>query len=469
MSRPNCALAFLVGGLVGGLAACGLLPAPAPAPPFPGDGVAGFGDSSPVELCLGSARVVAPDVVGGAGSVCVPAAVAATPCSDDSACSGIETCVCGRCLVTGCAGGAACAAGQVCSGQRCTTACAADGDCAAGETCDSGGCTRSCGSDAECHHGELCDALFNVCVTKLCSDAMPCAPGSTCEAEAAAGSLHEPEVATIDGAAVAYVELDGSAGEAASIYRARIDGPGRWTADPGTPVLAAAAAGGPGAGAPSVLVSGDQVEMYFALGDGQAIAHAVSTDGGRTFTPDAVPVLVPAAPWENGWVGSPAAVRFQGATLLFYEGGPRAGVGLARVDAGVATRAAGPIVTPATATDPFFWRDVTQVGAPYAVVAGDALRVYFTGRGVEGSDALVADAAVPADPNDSIGLVASLDGATFVPYPAGPVYARVTNLRAYLGEREAAVQLAPGGGAQITFVSTDSSGTSESGLAQAGE
>ncbi len=168
-------------------------------------------------------------------------------------------------------------------------------------------------------------------------------------------------------------------------------------------------------------------------------------------------------------MGSPAVVRFQGATLLFYEGGPRAGVGLARIDGGVATRApSGPVVTPATATDPFFWRDVTEVGAPYALVAGGALRVYFTGRGVEGSDAIVAGVPVPADSNDSIGLVASTDGATFVPYPAGPVLARITNLRAYLGEREAAVQLLPGGGAQITFVATDAAGTSESGLAQAG-
>ncbi len=76
--------------------------------------------------------------------------------------------------------------------------------------------------------------------------------------------------------------------------------------------------------------------------------------------------------------------------------------------------------------------------------------------------------AMPADPNDSIGMAASKDGVTFVPYPAGPVLARVTNLRSYLGEREAAVRLLPGGGATITFVSMDATGTSESGLAQAG-
>jgi hypothetical protein len=45
----------------------------------------------------------------------------------------------------------------------------------------------------------------------------------------------------------------------------------------------------------------------------------------------------------------------------------------------------------------------------------------------------------------------------------------VTNLRTYLGQREAAVQRLPGGGATITFVSTDAAGTSESGLMSAGE
>jgi hypothetical protein len=282
---------------------------------------------------------------------------------------------------------------------------------------------------------------------------MPCASGDTCESEAVTGALHEPEVVTVGGASVGYVEL-------------RSMGAPSWTADPAKPVLGGAA---PGAGAPSVLVDGEEVEMYFAVGAGKAIGHARSSDGGRTFVPDDAQVLVPAAKWEAGWVGSPAAVRFQGATLLFYEGGPGAGVGLARVVGGVATRAgSGPIASVATVDDPVFWRDVTQVGAPYAVVAGDVLRVYFTGRGVWGSDALVDGTTVPADPTDAIGLTASLDAVSFVPYPSGPVYARVIDLRSYLGQREAAVQLLPGVGAQITFVSTDATGTSEAGLAQAG-
>jgi hypothetical protein len=456
---PSLALALLV-------ASCGLLPAPDPAAPWPTDGVAGFGASEPIELCLGTARVVAPQASSGAGSVCVGAGAVARACTADAACDGIERCVCGRCIVEACLGGAACSDGRVCRDKRCTVGCAADADCAPGEACNAGGCARKCGGDGDCHHGERCDALGDVCVAKLCGPATPCGPGVTCEAESVTGELHEPELVTIGGSSVAYVELRTpptmGASASSAIYRARIDHPTRWTADPGTPVLA-------DAGAPSVLVDGSRVELYFAAVDGASIGHAVSTDGGLTFTRDAAPVLVPAVAWEQGWVGSPAAVRWNGATLLFYEGGPRAGIGQARVDGGVATRASdAPVVTAAGIEDPLFWRQVTEVGAPYALVAGDAVRVYFTGRGAEGSDALVGDVTMPADVNDSIGLVASLDGKAFSAYPTGPVFARLTNLRAFLGEREAAVRLIEGGGAEITFVAADASGQSESGLGRAG-
>jgi hypothetical protein len=450
------------------LAACGLVPAPGPPAPFPGDGVAGFGDSTPIELCIGSAHVVSPSVATGAGAVCVGAGASPTACSSDAVCMGIERCVCGRCIVQGCFGGAGCAAGMVCTDQRCTTECQVDADCPTGEQCNVGGCTRPCTSDASCHYGERCDGLANVCVTKICSATTPCAPGDACEGETVAGGMHEPEIATFGAASVAYVEVRAGAAGTGAIFRARIDAPGRWTADPVTPVLATAQ--GLATGAPSVLVDGDRVDMYFALGDGAGIAHAASTDAGRTFTPDATPTLVPAASWQNAWIGSPSVVRFQGATLLFYEGGPGAGVGLARLGAQGTLRASGaPIVTPAMIADPVLWREVTQVGTPYAVVAGEVLRVFVTGRGIFGSDADQGDAAIAADVTDAIGMVASEDAITFTPYPTGPVYDRITNLREYLGAREPVVQLLPGGGASITFVATDATGAIESGLASASQ
>jgi hypothetical protein len=445
-------------------ASCGLAPAPAPAPPIPGDGVAAFGTDAPVQLCLGTANVIPPEASTGADAVCVPGGASGAVCTADGNCNGIERCVCGQCIIQACQGAGACGAGLVCRDGRCTTPCTEDSDCGSGGQCDTGGCTRGCSSDGDCHFGESCDDLFNICVAKICSPAVPCGPGSTCEPITAPFELHEPEVVTIGGATVAFVEL--YAGTTGEIYRARIDSASRWTADPTTPVLAAV--GGVSAGAPSALVAGDRVDLYFASGDGQALAHAVSTDGGMTFTPDAAPVLTPSEAWEAGWIGSPGVVRYGAETLLFYEGGPRAGVGMAKVGAGGATRVGGgPIVTPATVEDPLAWQYVTQVGAPYALVAGDILRVYFTGRGVVGTNAIVGGASVPADADDSIGLVASYDGVSFAPYPSGPVFTRMTNLRAYLGSREAAVRLLPGGGAEINFVATDASGQDESGLARA--
>src|SRR5580704_16799971 len=115
LSPPRAVLLALA------LGACGLAPAPSPEAPFPGDGGAGFGEASPVDLCLGTADVVSPDLSAGAAAVCVPSGAPSDACSDSSPCSGIEQCICGRCIVVGCTDGSSCADGQVCSGQRCTT------------------------------------------------------------------------------------------------------------------------------------------------------------------------------------------------------------------------------------------------------------------------------------------------------------------------------------------------------------
>ena len=452
------------------VAACGLAGPGEGLLAVPSDGVGNFGSSAPIELCLGSARVVSPSAIPSAGAVCIAHGSKAKACGGDAMCAGIERCVCGRCIVEACLGGAACGEGRVCRDKRCTTACAADADCAAGERCASGGCARACTSDAGCHFGERCDDLDGACITQICSEQIHCSSNDSCEAEQVPGELHEPEVVTIDGESVAFVEIRGAEpGPVSAVYRARIDREGRrWTADPVTPVLAPA--GGESLGAPSALVRAGRVELFFATGG--AIARAISTDGGRSFTRDAAPALIAASAWEKGFVGSPAAVVDRdGATLLFYEGGPRAGVGFARVDAGGhAVRAFDhAVITADSVEDPAAWRGVTEVGAPCAVVVGDATRVYFTARGIEGLDASAGDASLPADANDSIGLVSTRDFVHFEAHPGGPVFARVANLRAYLGEREAAVRVPAKGAAEIVFVATDASGASVSGLARAPE
>jgi hypothetical protein len=469
MSAPAVRVVLLLAALAP--ASCGLVSDDTAFTPFPPDGVNDFGAALPVEVCVGSARVVTPSsAVGLGGSLCVASGTRGKACSSDATCDGIERCVCGTCIVEACVG-SSCEDGRVCRGQRCTDACAHDADCAGGERCSIGGCARPCSRDDECHYGERCDPLDGVCSTSLCSGVVPCGDGQSCRAEQTVSDLREPEVVTIAGQSVGFVQILGPGTPPSSaILRVRIDSDTRWTADPEAPVVTSKP--GESVGGPAALASGAHVELFFANGDGSAILRAVSDDGGKSFSRDATPVLVPAEAWEHSWVGSPAVVSFGGAKLLAYEGGPHAGIGLASLDdGGKATRISkAPVATPASVDDPVFWRNVTEVRAPYLVVADTMLRVYFTGRGVEAGDAIVQGKRVPAPPNDSIGLVATRDLQHFDAYPAGPVFSRVTNLRAFLGESEAAVQIRPGGqpGASIVFVSADASGKNTTGLARAG-
>ena len=437
------------------LPACGLVPSEEALTPFAGS--AGFAVARAVEVCLGAARVIPPPAA--AGAVCVAEGAVARACAADAECAGIERCLCGRCIVEPCQGGNTCEGGRVCRDKRCTRSCTADGDCGQGEQCAAGGCARGCAADGDCHFGERCDALGDTCRAKLCSEATPCGPGTRCEAASVAGELREPEITEVGGEEVAYVELRSGPGSSA-IHRAIMTTPIRWTVSPVEPVIA-------GAGAPSALVDGDRVELYFGRDAG--ISRAISTDGGYTFTVEAGALLTADLAWEAGFVGSPAVIRYLGHTYLFYEGGARAGIGLARVEGGVATRVGdAPVITPSAVADPLFWRDVSEVSAPSAVIVAGALELYFTARGVEGLDAHVGDAPLPADANDSIGLAATFDMKRFARSPTGPALGRLTNLRTYLGEREASVIVRGNGTREITFVGADASGEGLSGLVWAG-
>jgi hypothetical protein len=297
-----------------------------------------------------------------------------------------------------------------------------------------------------------------------------CGAGETCETERIFGEVREPEVVFIQGAEIAYAEiLIYGPGATPAIYRARVDAPGRWVAEPTSPVLSSH--DGNPVGAPSVLVSNESVQLFYRIGDGLGVGRATSHDGGRTFQDEATSVLAPAEPWEKGWVGSPSVAAFHGRTWLFYEGGPRAGIGVTALDGAadsLGTRHR--VVSTATLEDATWWHDISEVGAPYAVVdspenARDALRLYFTARGVEGTDATGDHGTIPADANDSIGLVATTDLGSWSRAPRGPVLAETANLRNYLGEREAAIRLGPSG-ARAVYVATDTAGQSVRGLAR---
>ena len=443
------------------VASCGLASGEGERAPFPADGVGAFGDASPVEVCRGTARIVAPALATGATALCVPEGQTARECTSDDTCEGIERCICGRCIVAPCQGAGSCEGQEVCRGRRCTRACGADGDCAAGERCVSGGCARSCGSNGDCHHGESCDALDEVCTASLCGGGASCGGDRACIAVAEVAELGEP--ALLGDEPIVFVEV--ARGGETSLLRAHIEAPLRWRVDPEAPVLVLP--GEAHVGAPSVLRRGARIELYAEVGDPARIVRAISTDEGQSFVVDQDPALAAAEPWEEGAVGSPSVFDFEGRTYLLYEGGDGRGIGLAEVTEQGATRASpNPVLAPADLEDPIFWRGVTQVGSPHAFVGGGAVRMTFTARGIEGRAAAGPDGALPPDPNDSIGLAATTDLQTFSLYPVGPMYTRLVNLRAYLGEREPAVRVSPSG-AEMVFVSADASGEGVTGIYRA--
>ncbi len=451
------------------LASCGLAPARKSTPVFSGDGISGFEDVGPVEFCVGRTRVVTPHVADGAEvAFCVNNSRKPRSCSTDADCTTPEHCYCGGCAVHGCdITGRGCAEDEVCAGNRCTQRCLTNADCPQGLVCDGGGCGRPCSRDGDCPYGTLCDSLSSVCRVSLCNSFQPCGSTQRCEAQEQVGEMHEPFMVGSGSSQHAYLALE-AAGKSA-IYRARVETPQRWVADPDTPVLEAQAADQDQVGAPALVESGSGFTLYFTSSGGARIERATSSNG-TSFSRDATPVLVAdAGGWENGRVGSPSVVSFRGTTYLLYEGGQGSGIGLARIEGGQAQRVgAGPLITPSMVEDAF-WRDVTAVGTPDAVVVDNVVRIYFTGRGAEGADAVDQGKRLPAEINDSIGLFTTRDFKQLSRFPLGPVFARRTNLRAYLGEREPFVGI-DGARTRLVYVTGDAAGNvSGLGLAQEGQ
>lgn len=432
-----------------------------------GDGKGDFGEAFPIELCLGKARVVPVADAEDSAGLCVREQANTKTCAADAECAGIERCVCGRCIVQACQGAASCEGSLVCRGKRCTVACAADGECASGERCISGGCARACTSDAQCFSGERCDSLDHACAVKLCGGALSCAPGDVCESVRVGGELREPHLIQWDGQSIAFVEIrTAGAPQAGAVYRARVDEKHRWTAEPETPVLSPLD-GELRVGAPSLRIdAGGRLVAYAEADSGARIFRAISTDGGLHFERDPAFVFEPGMPWESGRVASPAAFSFGGAEYLMYEGGLGAGIGLARVKDNSAERMSNSaVITSLDFEDAFFWRGIEAVGAPYTMVVDGAAYVYASVRGAEGADSKAEGEYKPAQRNDSIGLVTTRDLLTFKAFAAGPVFSRTVNLRTYLGEREACVELSAHSAAMV-FVAADASGANTTGLAR---
>lgn len=452
--------------------ACGLAPHDGAIDVVPDDGVSGFTDEGAVEVCVGARRIVA-DGASDVLSVCVADRATARACGAAVECGARERCLCGRCIVVACAGNADCAADEVCRSGTCGKACAADDACRTDEVCSFGRCARRCADDTACGFGERCGGSSRVCEARLCSSDAACGAGAHCEAETELAELREPFV--VDGVAYAEVRRRGAGGAiSASIARFVRASLTRWRAEPEAPVLSPGAGDADRVGAPSVVASPGRVDLWFASGAHAAISHAWSRDG-VAFTRDADAVLTPRDAWEGGAVGSPAVVDVAGTRFLLFEAGAGAdqgspaGVGVAKLDAsGTAARLAPtPWLGPAAFEDPERFRDVTSVGGPFALVdAHGTVRVFAHARGVEGGPARTFDADVPADPNESIVLVTTRDFGAFERAPVGPVYARRTTLRTYLGEREPSVALVDPltGRASLVVVASDASGKLPAGL-----
>jgi hypothetical protein len=452
--------AALVVLALGALPACGLAPHDHDRPALPGDGVTGFSPVGPIQFCIKQALVVAPAVAVGNGiSVCVPDSRQPSPCAADADCTAPEQCDCGRCVVHACSISAlGCADQQVCVNNQCTTQCLTDSDCAAGFTCRGGGCARPCNGDGDCPYGELCDTLSNVCHVNLCgSFGQNCANGEHCEGLEEVGEIHEPLAVSTPQGERYYLEL--RQGANASIYRARAEEQLYWVADPADPVLSATEPSDKGAvGAPAIAREGSEWVLYFVSADGASIDRATSTDGVQ-FKRDANPALVANAKgWESGRVSSPSVVALGGESYLLYEGGQGAGIGVATLAGGRATRlGSSPVIDQGNVQDPVFWRGISRVGTPDAVLVGDVVRIYFTARGTEGGEATQLGQPRPADPNDSIGMFTTRDFKHFDAFPDGPVYARRTNIRSYLGESEPFVSVGTSR-TLMYYVTSDASG-----------
>ena len=166
-------------------------------------------------------------------------------------------------------------------------------------------------------------------------------------------------------------------------------------------------------------------------------------------------------------MGSPGAFEHDGETYVLYEGGAGAGIGLARLEGGALSRVSSePVLVPEDLEDAAFWRGIQSIESPFALVSGDIVRVYVTAHGIEGGTAKTPSGSVAAKPNDSIGLFATRDLATFDRFPTGPVYTTISGLFGAQGEREPTVRVTADGAA-LYFVATDASGTISSGLSHA--
>ena len=460
-------LAALLGVTVGVSRGCGFGPTDSFTGRRIGDGVAPYTDLGEVRICAGNDRLGPPTSL--PGGYCDRAQPGAS-CDADADCRSRERCVCGLCTVQFCTASAECGFGRVCSfvDNRCDRPCASRADCGNGESCINQVCRSGlCTADTQCQTGERCGtATPRRCVVDPCDSDVACSmfPGRSCKVQRRPRTAREPTVLVLPGPGVKrpflmFLALDEPGGVTA-IYRADSDDGQAFRLDPADrAVLAPAAEDANRVDAPSVVRDGaGRLTMYFESA-GVAIARAQSSDDGRTWT-GRTRVLTASASWEGTRVGAPAAaVAASGETLLFYEGGTGAGIGLAVAGGATAsfTRSGdGRVLTAAQVTDPTLWRRVDLIASPAVELlpgarpgSGTAVRLWFAAHGEESAAAKKLGVLTPIPPNFSIGFAsATFAGgrlSMLVPHPWNPVFDRIEGFLVHPSELSPAVVEAPEG------------------------
>jgi len=400
------------------------------------DGVSPYRRAAAVEVCQGSAEIVATAPPTGEQGVCRPADRSVQGCGRDADCGSREACVCGRCTVRLCEFSRDCPAHLSCAGsapRRCTTRCSSDGDCERGERCQDGLCTKACAGATECSDGELC--LGARCTVIACGPGgATCGAGETCDLERIQGALRAPAAFVAKGRTILYTELQRPDGTALILRAESTDGR-HFRAVPEAPVLEPEVAG-MRIGAPAPVVEPERIVLYVEL-DGTKIGRAVSTDG-MTFGPVET-VLGPTQAWEAGRVGAPSALRIGSRSLIFYEGGDGAGIGayVSAAEGSFEPMSDQPLLTSESFENPAYWASLGAVSAPFAIAVDTALgerelRLFVAGRGRENTAPRSSDGGAPPQ-NSSIGVAVAplrdLDsGLTFQVFPYNPVLADLENL-----------------------------------------
>ncbi|MCS6899670.1 MAG: hypothetical protein NZX77_07860 [Polyangiaceae bacterium] len=405
----------------------------------PGKGA--FGEPQALEVCLGTARLDPHPGALGPRGLCVSDGAPERPCDGEDGCSPGERCLCGRCTLDTCRPNAPCDEGRLCRDGLCTTPCQHNHECPQGQVCSGGGCAIPCQQSGGCGRGGRCDLLSGTCRADSCENDAACGAGRYCDLTELPAGIREPAWLSADQVVLETRERE-KEGVRSRIRRATLNAPRRLLLE-ATPLLE-------DAGAPAPLRSGGAPKYLFTeTADGRIERRLFS----ENVLGSGEVVLTPQEPWEQGRVGSPSAVEFRGETLLFYEAGDGTAVGVVQVSSGERRR----LLTPTSLVSPGRWEKIEWVGAPDAVTtSGGLLLVYFTARGVEGASAWQGTQEFPPDSNESLGLMASEDGIHFDIAP-GPLVARRSNLRTYLGERESAAWITEQG-ATLIFVAADATG-----------